>query len=111
MKKLNKEKAVRNILIVLVALSFIISSLNWTYLTYQNLNIEIINDLLVNVNSWLLPLDNLLVYVFAIFYIILGIKSKKEVALKIAFSIFSILSTTIVMVLIVNFIAEIFKIF
>ena len=108
-KEIHIEKFVRNTLIVLTLISLVIPILNFTYLTYQDRNIERINDFLVNyVNTWLFWVDNILLYIFAIFYIILGIKSKEEVALKISFSIFSILTAIITLTFIVNFIAEFF---
>ena len=98
------EKIVRNILIVLTFISLIITFLNFTYLTYQDRNIDLINDFLVNyVNNAFVFIDNFLVIIFAIIYVVLGIKSKKEVVLKIAFSVFSILTTMVVLTFIINF--------
>ncbi len=105
------EKIVRNILIVLTFISLIITFLNFTYLTYQDRNIDLINDFLVNyVNNAFVFIDNFLVIIFAIIYVVLGIKSKKEVVLKIAFSVFSILTTMVVLTFIINFLASLFNI-
>ena len=105
------EKIVRNILIVLTFISLIITFLNFTYLTYQDRNIDLINDVLVNyVNNSFVFIDNFLVIIFAIIYVVLGIKSKKEVVLKIAFSVFSILTTMVVLTFIINFLASLFNI-
>ena len=80
------EKIVRNILIVLTFISLIITFLNFTYLTYQDRNIDLINDFLVNyVNNAFVFIDNFLVIIFAIIYVVLGIKSKKEVVIEIDF--------------------------
>lgn len=92
---MKKEIIVRNVLIVLTFISLIITFLNFTYLTYQERNIDLIN--------------NFLVIIFAIIYIVLGIKSKKEVLLKVSFSIFSILTTMVVLTFIINFIASLFN--
>ena len=107
---MKKEIIVRNVLIVLTFISFIITFLNFTYLTYQERNIDLINNFLVNyVNNAFLFIDNFLVIIFAIIYIVLGIKSKKEVLLKVSFSIFSILTTMVVLTFIINFIASLFN--
>lgn len=107
---MKKEIIVRNVLIVLTFISLIITFLNFTYLTYQERNIDLINNFLVNyVNNAFLFIDNFLVIIFAIIYIALGIKSKKEVLLKVSFSIFSILTTMVVLTFIINFIASLFN--
>lgn len=112
MKKINSEIVVRNTLIVLTLISLIIMFLNFTYAVYDNMNIDLINNVLVNyVNTWLMWINNILLYIFAIIYIVLGIKSKKEIPLKISFSIFSILTSMISLTIIVNFIAELFGMF
>ena len=83
---MKKEINVRNVLIVLTFISLIITFLNFTYLTYQERNIDLINNFLVNyVNNAFLFIDNFLVIIFGIIYIVLGIKSKKEVLLKVSF--------------------------
>ena len=111
-KKISSEKFVRNTLIVLTFINLIIVALNYTYQVYDNLNIERINHLLVNyVNTWIMWVDNILLYIFAIFYIILGIKSKKEVTLKISFSVFSILTCITTLVFVVNLFARMFGMF
>ncbi len=107
---MKKEIIVRNVLIVLTFISLIITFLNFTYLTYQERNIDLINNFLVNyVNNAFLFIDNFLVIIFGIIYIVLGIKSKKEVLLKVSFSIFSILTTMVVLTFIINFIASLFN--
>lgn len=112
MKKINFETFVRNTLIILTFINLIIVFLNFTYQVYDDLNIETINHFLVNyINTWLMFVDNILLYIFAVAYIILGIKSKKEVTLKISFSVFSILTCIITLVFIINFFANVFGIF
>ena len=110
--KFDIEKIVKNILIILTLVSLVITLLNFTYLTYQDRNIDRINDFLINyVNGWVLWVDNILLYIFSVAYIILGIKSKKEVLLKVSFSIFSILTAVITLTFIINFLADLFGMF
>lgn len=112
MKRIDVEPIIRNILIVLTLISLIIVFLNFTYLIYDDMNIESINNILVNyINTWLLWIDNILLYIFATIYVIVGIKSKKEVLLKVSFSVFSVLTSMISLTFIINFIAEMFGIF
>ena len=42
--KFDKERIVRNILIILTLVSIIITFLNYTYITYQDMNINKINN-------------------------------------------------------------------
>ena len=109
-KFIKKEHLIRNILIGLTIVSLIITLLNHTYAVYQDRNIEIINNLLVNyINGWLFWIDNLLVIVFALWYIVLALQSKCERVIKISFSIFSIITTMLVSNFIINFVASIFQ--
>lgn len=108
--KFDVEKIVRNGLIVLTLISLICSMFHFAYLFYQDNNIENINNFLVKYD-FILYIDNILLYIFALGYIFLGIKSKKEVLLKVSFSIFSIITTMFVLTLIVNVIAEMFGVF
>ncbi len=113
-KKYDTEKLIRNGLVILTFISLIIVMLNFTYLIYGDSynNINSINDFLIKyINGPLLWIDNILLYVFAIIYIIAGIKSKKEVLLKVSFSVFSIITTMIFLTLTINAIAVIFGIF
>ena len=116
-QKSNVEKIVCIILIILTFISIVSSMFNFAYLFYSNTyintyinNIDKINSFLLKYNT-LMVIDNILIFIVAILYIILGIKSKKEVILKVSFSIFSILTTMIVLTLIVNVIAKLFGIF
>ncbi len=111
-KKIDFEKVVRNVLIVLTAISLIILMLNFSYLIYQHLNIEKINNFLLKyVNGIVLWSNTILLYICAIVYIIMGIKSKKEVALKVSFSVFSILTNILTITMIINQIATWFGMF
>ncbi len=109
-KFIKREHLIRNILIGLTIVSLIITLLNFTYLVYQDRNIDIINNLLVNyINGWLFWIDNILVIVFALWYIVLALQSKCERVIKISFSIFSIVTTILVSTLVINFVAELFQ--
>lgn len=99
-------------LIILTVISLIISALNNTYLTYINNNTDSINDFLIKyINGPLLWIDNILVYIFAAIYVFFSLKSKNERVLKISFSLFSVLTTTIVSTFVINFIADLFNVF
>lgn len=112
MEKNKREIIVRNALIGLTIISLIITMLNFTYQVYEDLNVDKINNLLVNyVNGLVMWIDNILLYVFAVIYIVLGVKSKKEVLLKVSFSIFSILTAIMSLTFIVNGLAHLFGMF
>lgn len=112
MEKNKKEIIVRNILIVLTVISLIITILNFTYQVYEDLNVDRINSFLVNyVNGWVMWIDNILLYIFAVIYVVLGVKSKNEVLLKVSFSIFSISTAIITLTFIVNSLAHVFGMF
>ena len=109
-KFIKREHLIRNILIGLTIVSLIITLLNHTYAVYQDRNIDLINNLLVNyINGWLFWIDNILVIVFALWYIVLALQSKCERVVKISFSIFSIITTMLVSNFIINFVASIFQ--
>ena len=112
MKKNKREVIVRNILIGLTIVSLIITMLNFTYQVYEDLNVDRINNLLVNfINGWVMWIDNILLYIFAVIYIVIGVKSKNEIVLKVSFSIFSILTAIMSLTFIVNGLAHLFGIF
>lgn len=110
LKDLDIEPYVKYSLIILTFLSLIITTLNMTYQVYQMNNIDQINSILLFINSWPLFTINILVIILAIVYIVAAIKSKKDVILKISFSIFSIITTMIVFSLIINIFAIWFNI-
>ncbi len=109
----NFEKIVGIVLIVLTMISLIINAFiytnmiyDWTYDT-TNLN-NIVVSTPFNVIMWI---DNILIYVFSLFYIMSAIESKKDVFVKISFSIFSIVTSIIASNFIINGVASIFGIF
>ena len=109
----NFEKIVGIILVVLIIISLIISALYYTNMIYNNsYDTTNLNSLLVsrplNILLWV---DNILIYFFGLLYIISAIESKKEVLIKVSFTIFSIVTTMVVSCLTINAIASIFHIF
>lgn len=106
------EKFIKISLIILTFISIMITILNFTYLTYIDQNIEKINNFLINyINGPLLWIDNILLFVFAFIYIICALESKKEIFLKISFSIIAVLTSMIPLSFIINALASIFGIF
>ena len=109
----NFDKIVGVTLIILTVVSLMINSLQYTNIIYNmsydtlKLNTLVTNDSF----TILLWADNLLIYLFGLLYIISSIKSKKDVLLKISFSIFSILTTLVASTLIINGVASLFGIF
>lgn len=109
----NFEKYVGIILIILTVLSLIINALEYTNIIYNmSYDTTKLNDLVVSTPfTIILWIDNILIYIMSIFYIISSIQSKKDVIVKISFAIFSIATTIIVSTFIINFVASIFGIF
>ena len=109
MKNKNIEKIFKYGFIIFSFISLIITTLNLTYLTYQDArNIETINNLLVNYVNKTFWIENIILYIFAIGSIIISIKSKKDALFKVSFCIFSILSSMIILTLIINILASAF---
>lgn len=104
---------VEMILIVLTFISLIINSLEFTNIIYNcsydtvNLN----NFLVSSLFDILLWVDNILIYLVSIFYIVDTIQQKKHMVLKLSFCLFSICTTMIVSTFIISFIANVFGIF
>ncbi len=71
-----------------------------------------LNELLVSTPfNILLWVDNILIFVIALFYIISSIKEKKNSFIKISFAVFAVLTTIVVQSFMVNFVAELFGVF
>ncbi len=109
----NFEKIMGIMLIVLTIISLIINALEYTNMIYINsYNTNNLNDLLVskpfNILLWL---DNILIYICSIFYIVRAVQSKRDILIKVSFSLFSILTTMFMSNLIINGIAVLFGIF
>lgn len=108
-----KEKILGIILVVLTIFSFFIDVLNFTNMIYScSFDTSKLNHLLVSIPSDIfLWVDNILIYLFAILYIISAVQSKKDTFIKVSFSIFSILTTIVMFVIVINFIARLFGIY
>ena len=109
----NFDKVMEISLIVLTFISLIIDALEFTNMIYNNSYItDNLNSLLIskpfNIILWI---DNALIYLFSLLYIIDTIKSKKDILLKISLAIFSILTTIVMEVTIINIVASLFGIF
>jgi len=115
MKKIDRaklEKIVRNTLIVLTVVSLLINALQFTNAIYSRMNTVRLNDVFVNpIFTFILWLDNILLYLFACWYMVLAEKSKQEVVIKISFSILAMLTTISSSVIVVNLVAELFGLF
>lgn len=101
------------ILIVLTFVSLIITALEFTNMIYNTTyNTMKLNDFLVSrpftITLWV---DNILIILVSVFYIIDTIQQKKNIFLKLSFCIISICTTMLVSNFIVNGIAKIFGIF
>lgn len=111
------ELIVSIILVILTIVSLSIDVIVNTYNIYgmcqENIyHAETLNNFIqskgFNIVIWV---DNLLIYLVSIFYIVSAISSKKNVFIKISFAAFSVVTTIIINSFIVNFIAGIFGIF
>lgn len=109
----NFEKIMGIMLIVLTIISLIINALEYTNMIYSNsYNTNNLNGLLVSKSfNILLWLDNILIYICSIFYIVITVQSKRDILIKVSFSLFSILTTIFMSNLIINGIAVLFGIF
>lgn len=108
----NFGKWVEIILIVLTIISLIISALEYTNLIYSDsFNTIVLNDILISkpftITLWI---DNILIILVSIFYVIDTIEQKKNLFLKLSFCLFSICTTMLMSGLIINGIARIFGI-
>ncbi len=110
----NYERNVTIILVALTVISLIINVLVYTTGIYSDdtfYNTDAIRNV---VNSgWFMTIlwvDNIAIYVTNLFYFAGIIDSKRDMLVKISFGIFSILSTVLINVQIVNLIAGLFGI-
>lgn len=109
----NFEKIVGIVLVILTIISLVMSALLYTNIIYScSYDTTHLNGLLVSKPfDIVLWIDNILIYLFGLFYIISVVQSKKEVLIKVSFAIFSIMTTMVASTLIINGIASIFHIF
>lgn len=109
----NFGKWIEILLIILTFVSLIISALEYTNRIY-NIAYETtkLNDFVVstpfNIILWV---DNILLFLVSIFYIIDTIQQKKNIFLKLSFCLFSICTTMVMSTFIINGIAKLFGIF
>ena len=110
----NYERNVTIILVALTVISLIINVLVYTTGIYSDdtfYNTDAIRNV---VNSgWFMTIlwvDNIAIYVTNLFYFASIIDSKRDMLVKISFGIFSILSTVLINVQIVNLVAGLFGI-
>lgn len=110
----NYERNVTIILVALTVISLIINVFVYTTGIYSDdtfYNTEAIRNV---VNSgWFMTIlwvDNIAIYVTNLFYFAGIIDSKRDMLVKISFGIFSILSTVLINVQIVNLVAGLFGI-
>lgn len=115
MKKKNKDfgKILEIVLIVLTLISLIINALEYTNMIYSySYDTMKLNNILVSLPfNILLWVDNVLIYLISIFYIVNTVKEKKNMLLKLSICIFSICTTVVCSNFIINAVAEIFGIF
>lgn len=109
----NFGKIVEIILIILTFISLIINTLEFTNIIYNwTYDTETLNSLLISTPfSILLWIDNILIYLVSLFYIIDTIEQKKNMLLKLSFCLFSICTTMVVSISIINLVANLFGIF
>lgn len=111
----NYERNVTIILVILTVISLIIDTLAYTGMLYSDdtfYNTVAIRNV---INSgWfmtILWIDNIAIYITNLFYFAGIFDSKRDMIVKISFAIFSILSTVLINLQIVNLVAKLFGIF
>ena len=111
LKNRNIVKIVEIVLIVSSFVNLIINSIVFSHLISNDNALFDANGIskLITINplSITILLDNILVFIFGIWYSIISVKSSKDVLIKLSFSIFSIITTTIVSLLFINFLINI----
>lgn len=97
-------------LVILTGISIILNIIVFTnnlYFEHEILNAIIGNDFFTSI----LLIDNILIIIFGIYYIVKAIESKKDMLLKISFSLTSIFTTQAVLILCMDLVEKIIKIF
>ena len=108
--KKNIDIFIRNILIILMLINLVILTLNYTNAVYSNGSTDNLQSVLNIVNGSIMWINSILLYIFSVLYIIVAVQSKKEMVIKIAFSLVAVLTNIMTMVFLVNGFASIFKI-
>lgn len=111
----NFERNVTIILIILTVISLVIDFIAYTGMVYSDETIYQIDAIRSVMNSSLfmtiLWVDNIFIYVTNLFYFAAIFSSKKDMLVKIAFAIFTVLSTFLLNIQIVNLVARLFGMF
>lgn len=111
----NFERNVTIILVILTVISLVIDFIAYTGMVYSDETIYQIDAIRSVMNSSLfmtiLWVDNIFIYVTNLFYFAAIFSSKKDMLVKIAFAIFTVLSTILINLQIVNLIADLFGMF
>lgn len=110
----NYERNVTIILVILTVISLVINVLVYTTGIYGDDTFYNTNAIREIVNSgWFMTLiwvDNIAIYITNLFYFAGVLDSKRDLIVKISFAIFSILSTVLINIQIVNLVASLFGI-
>ena len=111
----NYERNVTIILVILTVISLIIDFLAYTGMVYNDEIIYNTTAIRSVINSgWFMTIvwvDNIAIYITNLFYFAGILDSKRDLIVKISFAIFSVLSTILINLQIVNLIADAFGIF
>lgn len=109
----NFGKWIEILLIILTFVSLIISALEYTNIIYNMVyDATKLNEFVVSTPfSIILWVDNILLFLVSIFYIIDTIQQKKNIFLKLSFCLFSICTTRVMSSFIISGIAKLFGIF
>ena len=111
----NYERNVTIILVILTVISLIIDFLAYTGMVYNDEMIYNTTAIRSVINSgWFMTIvwtNNIAIYITNLFYFAGILDSKRDLIVKISFAIFSVLSTILINLQIVNLIADAFGMF
>ena len=111
----NYERNVTIILVILTVISLIIDFLAYTGMVYNDEIIYNTTAIRSVINSgWFMTIvwtNNIAIYITNLFYFAGILDSKRDLIVKISFAIFSVLSTILINLQIVNLIADAFGMF
>lgn len=111
----NYERNVTIILVILTVISLIIDFLAYTGMVYNDASFYNTTAIRSVINSgWFMTIvwtNNIAIYITNLFYFAGILDSKRDLIVKISFAIFSVLSTILINLQIVNLIADAFGMF
>ncbi len=111
----NYERNVTIILVILTVISLIIDFLAYTGMVYGDASFYNTTAIRSVINSgWFMTIvwtNNIAIYITNLFYFAGILDSKRDLIVKISFAIFSVLSTILINLQIVNLIADAFGMF